>query len=66
VSTNADNPAVNVYLEPRYDPGKSPEDVSFSKATPSGKLEFLCTNPAAIDQLKEGQSFYVDLIPIDE
>ncbi len=43
-----------------------PEDCSFSTATPSGTIEMQVDNPAALEQLKIGQSFYVDFTPVPE
>jgi hypothetical protein len=51
-----------IVLEPRYDP-KLAEDVSFSKATPSGRIEMQIDNPAAIEAMPIGQVFYVDFTP---
>lgn len=52
-----------IVLEPRYD-SSIPEDRRFSDATPSGKMTMLINNPAAVDQLKLGQFFYVDFTPV--
>lgn len=49
-----------VKLEPRYDE-TIPEDRRFSKATPSGELRMRIDNPAALEQLKPGKFFYIDL-----
>lgn len=57
-------PYANVTLEAHYDGEKSDEDVSFAKYTPSGTLKFACTNPAVLEQLKLGDAYYLDLIPI--
>lgn len=37
----------------------SPEDKSFWKWTPSGKLEFACTNPSV--DFEPGKTYYLDL-----
>jgi hypothetical protein len=39
----------------------NPEDVSFSKATPSGMAEFQIDNPEAAKQLIIGKSYYFDI-----
>lgn len=39
----------------------SEEDRSFCKATPSGMAEFQIDNPAALDMLKIGESYYFDI-----
>lgn len=45
--------------------GGSDENKSFSKWTPSGKLEMQITDETpAFDMLKPGQEFYMDLTPI--
>ena len=50
---------VEVTLSPEYD--KSiPEDVNFSKYTPSGTIQLLIDSPPASDQLALGKYFYVD------
>lgn len=41
------------------------EDVSFSKATPSGFAEYQIDNPAAAAQLVIGKQYYVDFTPVD-
>lgn len=46
-------------FQPRYDP-EIPEDVRFSRATPSGNFEMHVDNPAALAQLKLGEKYYVD------
>lgn len=47
-----------------YDPNRV-EDEAFTKYTPSGTLEALITNPAALAKIEVGKSFYVDLTPVD-
>lgn len=41
------------------------EDNSFSRATPSGKLELQIDNPALKGVVRPGMVFYVDLTPVD-
>ncbi len=43
-----------------------PEDQRFAQATPSGELTIYVNNPAAIEQLPIGKSFYLDLVPVEE
>ena len=38
---------------------------SWSKATPSGKLEMTITNPAAMEGLKVGKDYFLDLTPVE-
>lgn len=47
-----------------YDPNKSPEDIGFTKATPSGNAEYVIDNPAALEQFKVGAYYYVDFTPV--
>lgn len=46
-----------------YDPSL-PEDQRFCKATPTGRMEMQVDNPAALEQLKLGESYYVDFTPV--
>jgi hypothetical protein len=57
-------PQRKIILEPRYDP-KLAEDVSFCKATPSGRMEMVIDNPAALEQMPVGKVFYVDFTPAE-
>lgn len=41
-----------------------PDNAEWSKATPQGKLEMTITNPAALDLLKIGTEYYLDLTEI--
>lgn len=52
-----------VVMEPRYDE-TVPEDQRFCEATPWGKLEMSISNPLALEQLKPGLAFYLDLVPV--
>jgi hypothetical protein len=54
---------VNVTLQPVYDDGKNSE---WSKWTPSGQLQMTITNPAAYEQFKLGQAYFVDLTPAED
>jgi hypothetical protein len=53
-----------IVLEPQYDQ-KIAEDVSFQKATPTGRMEMQIDNPVAIERMPIGQVFYVDFTPVD-
>lgn len=44
----------------------SPEDNSFSKATPSGSCELTISNPDLLGKIVPGDSFYLDFAPIGE
>lgn len=41
-----------------------PEDRSFTKATPNGQITMQVDNPAALEQLKLGEYYYVDFTPV--
>lgn len=41
----------------------SPENAEFFKWTPSGSIELGTINPAAAEQFKPGDQFYVDFTP---
>lgn len=45
-----------------YGDGKDNE--TWSKYTPSGKIEMAITNPAAIDAFALGEAYYVDFTPV--
>lgn len=53
-----------IVLTPEYD-SKLAEDVSFSKATPSGRMEMQIDNPAALAAMPVGKTFYVDFTPVE-
>jgi hypothetical protein len=54
--------AKSVKMGPQYDPS-IPEDQRFHEATPSGSLEMLVTNEAALAVLRPGAVFYLDFTP---
>lgn len=43
-----------------------PEDVSFNKYTPYGKVELAVCNPRALEKLVVGADYYVDFNKITE
>ena len=45
--------------------GKSPEDNSFSQATPSASMTMQVNNPAVRGKFKPGQKYYVDFTETD-
>lgn len=53
-----------IKLMPVMGGSTSAEDNSYSKATPSGKLELQIDNPALKGAVKAGDVFYVDLTPV--
>jgi len=66
VSRNCGNGYVEktIVLTPQYDQALA-EDVSFCKATPTGRIEMRIDNPTAIDLLPVGKLFYVDFTPVE-
>jgi hypothetical protein len=53
-----------IILTAQYD-SKLAEDVSFQKATPTGRMEMQIDNPTAIERMPIGKTFYVDFTPGD-
>lgn len=53
----------SIVLTPQYDQ-KLAEDLSFSKATPSGRIEMQIDNPVALAAMPIGTLFYVDFVPV--
>ena len=53
-----------IVLQPEYDQ-KLAEDLSFQKATPTGRMEMQIDNPAAIEAMPIGAKFYVDFVPVE-
>ena len=51
-------------FETRYD-DSIPEDQRFYDATPSGHVEMTVNNPAVIENVKLGDTFYVDFIKVE-
>lgn len=43
-----------------------PEDRAFTKATPNGEARFTIDNPAVINQLVIGKSYYFDISEVEE
>lgn len=59
-----DNPNRDVTLRAHYEAIPTiPEDQQFQKYTPSGTLQAIIGNPAALAQLKVGSFYYIDLTP---
>lgn len=53
-----------VVLHPVY--SEDGVNKQWSQWTPSGELRLTISNPAAQGRLREGEFFFVDLIPTDE
>lgn len=54
-----------VKLKQQYDE-TIPEDQRFYEATPTGSFEMLVNNPRALEELKLGEFFYIDLMRIPQ
>ncbi len=54
-----------IKLVPIYDIS-IPEDQQFYSAVPAGELKMLVNNPKAIEYLKPGHNFYIDLTDAEE
>ena len=63
VGASADCDSETVKLHALYDPD-DPEDTKFSRATPSGNLEFQLSNPNLLGTFRPGATYYLDLSPV--
>lgn len=54
-----------VKLSTQYDQ-TVPEDVAFTKATPSGEMSVRIDNPAVLDIFVPGAAVYIDITPVVE
>ena len=59
-----DQPAETIKMSVEYD-DNDPEDTKFSASTPWGEFNFKLTNPALLGQFKPGQSYWLDLTPVE-
>jgi hypothetical protein len=59
ITPNGEGRGSTISLHTQYDP-EVPEDQRFSLATPSGYMQMQVTNPVVLDQLKQGQVYYLD------
>jgi hypothetical protein len=64
IQDNGTPESKRVTLGTQYDP-ELPEDQRFTRWTPSGTLDVVIDNPAAVAQLAVGKAFYVDLLPVE-
>lgn len=63
ITEHAWNPnAKTLKFDAQYDTS-IPEDQRFFKATPSASFEMQVDNPAALEQFKIGEYYYVDFTP---
>lgn len=66
VGTPSSEPYATVTMAPvfgGYGDGKVND--SWSKYTPSGKIEMNITNPSAIDAFDIGKAYYIDFTPVE-
>lgn len=47
------------------DASKDTENARFTTATPWGEIKLGIDNPAALDQVAAGKSYYVDFTPVE-
>lgn len=60
VTDHGKNQAKGVKLHTQYDQS-IPEDVAFTKFTPSGEMNVQIANPAVLEFLKPGAVVYIDI-----
>lgn len=65
MTQSAGSTARSLKFTPQYDPNL-PEDQKYAKATPSGELTMYVDNPPALEQLKLGKAYYLDLTEVPE
>lgn len=58
-----DGTYAQVTMMPVYNDG--PENETWSKYTPSGRVEMCITNPDAVNSFEQGKRYYVDFSPAD-
>ena len=63
-SVTLDGYSENVRFICQYDEN-DPEDTKFAKSTPSGNMTLDISNPNLAGKFSPGQSFYVDLTPVE-
>jgi len=62
--TPGSDPFAVIVMQPVFGSyGDGKENESWSKYTPSGKLEMSVTNPGAIEQFEIGKAYYLDFTP---
>ena len=67
-ATPGPDPYATIILMPvfgSYADGDNETNKSWSKYTPSGKIEMSVTNPAAIEQFEQGKAYFVDFTPAE-
>ncbi|QIT28549.1 hypothetical protein [Raoultella terrigena] len=43
----------------------SAENETWSKYTPSGQLQMVISNPAAVEQFEQGKEYFIDITPAE-
>lgn len=56
-------PQTQLVFSSQYDP-TIPEDRRFQKATPWGEIKMNLDNPAALEQFKVYEDYYIDFTPV--
>ena len=62
-TSQPDRACANITMKPVY--ADSPENKTWSRYTPNGKLEMTVTNPVAIEQLEIGKAYFLTFDPVD-
>jgi hypothetical protein len=64
IATPGSDPCAKIEMTPVYGSyGDGKDNESWSQYTPSGSLEMMITNPAAIDQFEPGKAYFIDITP---
>jgi hypothetical protein len=64
--TPGSDPYATIVMTPVFGTyGDGSDNETWSKATPSGKLEMAVTNPAAIDAFEIGKAYLIEFTPAD-
>jgi len=58
-------PAPVSSTEIRLQPLAGPGNEEWTKYTPGGELKLIVTNPAASEQFKAGQDYFIDISPVE-
>lgn len=65
VGASADSDYEEVKLHAQYDEN-DPDDTRFSTSTPSGSMEFILQNPNLMGAFRPGETYYLDLTPVED
>ena len=64
-SPSPDYSSAEVIMAPVYGSSAKPANDAWSKATPSGELKMLITNPVAVSRFELGKEYFLDFTPAD-